>query len=65
MIEIVNAVGGAEFTMSDAEAKVANGYIFDMCNIKHLNYDKHKITFSGTGEYTEMQAVGYARIPYV
>lgn len=65
MIEIVDAVGGVELTMSDAEVKVANGYIYDMCNINNLNYDRHKITSSGTREYTGMQAVGYARIRYV
>lgn len=65
MIEIVDAVGGVELDMSDEEVRVANGYIYDMCNINNLNYDKYKITSSGTHEYNGMQAVGFARIRYV
>lgn len=65
MIQIVDAVGGVDLNISDAEAKVANNYITEMCNL--LGKDSSSELFSGGGNLhcDGVQTVAYGRIRYV
>ncbi len=65
MITIIDKLGGIELTMSNAEAKVANNYIIEMCEMKNLDPEKYKLSKGGTRKYNGIQAVAYARIRYV
>jgi LCP family protein required for cell wall assembly len=65
MIEIIDALGGIDLEMTDAEVNVANGYMLDMCNT--LGLDGYDYVLPGGGIYhcNGVQAVAYARNRYV
>ena len=65
MSGIVDIVGGVDIDVSEAEAKVANSYITEMCKLQEKNYDDYAITGSGMMHLNGMQAVAYSRIRYV
>lgn len=65
MIQIIDAVGGVELSLSSEEVRVANGYITDMCNLQKKDPEKNLIPKEGTRNCSGMQAVAYARIRYV
>ncbi len=65
MIDIVDAIGGVELTLSDAEVKVANGYIQEMCNLRKTDVNAHLLSSGGTYVCDGYQAVAYGRIRYV
>ena len=65
MMDIVDALGGVELEMTEAEVNIANMYITDMCNTLNMNVDEHLISGSGTIYCTGIQAVGYARNRFV
>lgn len=65
MIEIVDAVGGVELTLSDAEASCANGCIESLCSEQGLLSDGYLFPAGGTYLCDGMRAVGYARVRYV
>lgn len=65
MIDIVDLVGGVTIDISEAEVRVANDYITDMCNLEGIDPSPHLIQGSGELLLDGYQAVGYARIRYV
>lgn len=65
MIDIVNTIGSITIEMSDAEVKVANGYITDMCNQMDLDASDYLIPGGGEILCDGIQALGYSRIRYV
>ncbi|MDD3796535.1 MAG: LCP family protein [Lachnospiraceae bacterium] len=65
MIEIVDALGGVDLTMTDAEVTVANGYMMDMCNTLGLYGDDYVLPGGGSYHCNGVQAVAYARNRYV
>lgn len=65
MIEIVDAVGGVELTLSDAEASCANNYVNSMCSAQGLSPDSYLFPSGGTYVCNGMRAVSYARVRYV
>ncbi len=65
MIEIVDALGGVDLEMTDAEVEVANGYMLDMCNTLGLNGYDYVLPGGGTYHCNGVQAVAYARNRYV
>lgn len=65
MVQIVDAVGGIDLTISDDEAKVANSYIQEMCNLLHKDYASEQISKGGDLHCDGIQAVAYGRIRYV
>lgn len=62
MIDIVDAVGKIEITLSDAEAKSANNSIREMCEERKVSADKHLFKKGGTYQCDGIQTVAYARI---
>lgn len=65
MIEIVDALGGIDLEMTDAEVEVANGYMLDMCNTLGLNGYDYILPGGGVYHCNGVQAVAYARNRYV
>lgn len=65
MIEIVDALGGIDLEMTDAEVEVANGYMLDMCNTLGLNGYDYVLPGGGVYHCNGVQAVAYARNRYV
>ncbi len=65
MIDIVDAIGGVELTLSDDEVKVGNGYVKEMCDLNHEDYLQHTFPKGGTYICDGYQAVAYGRIRYV
>lgn len=65
MIEIVDALGGVDLEMTDAEVNVANGYMLDMCNTLGLNGYDYILPGGGVYHCNGVQAVAYARNRYV
>lgn len=65
MIKIIDEAGGVELTLSAEEVRVANGYIYDMCNQMNRNADDYLFKGEGTRKCSGIQAVAYARIRYV
>lgn len=65
MIDIVDLVGGVTIDISDAEVKVANSYIGEMCRLQEEDPEKHYIGAGGKQLLDGYQAVAYARIRYV
>ena len=62
MIDIIDALGGIELDISDAEADSANGSIREMAALRGEDPESHY--FSGGGTYTcdGLRTVAYARI---
>lgn len=65
MIEIIDALGGIDLEMTDAEVNVANGYMMDMCDTLGLNGSDYILPGGGIYHCNGVQAVGYARNRYV
>lgn len=65
MIDIVDLVGGVTIDISDAEVKVANNYVTEMCKLRNEDPAKHYINKGGEQLLDGYQAVAYARIRYV
>lgn len=65
MIDIVDAVGGVELTLSSEEVRVANNYIKEMCRLRGEEPTNHYYISEGTHNCSGIQAVAYARIRYV
>lgn len=61
--KIVDAVGGVDINISDAEVKVLNGYISEVANIEKIT--PSYLIHSGMQHLNGIQALGYARIRYV
>ena len=65
MANIIDAVGGVEITVSDAEAEMANGLITDMCGLAGVDPGPHLYSGAGTWNADGWMAVGYARIRHI
>ncbi|MGN0314746.1 MAG: LCP family protein [Fusicatenibacter sp.] len=65
MIDIVDLVGGVDIEISAEEARVANGYIDEMCGLRNVSSSGHHFSGSGMCHMDGYQAVAYARIRYV
>ncbi|MDD7738699.1 MAG: LCP family protein [Fusicatenibacter sp.] len=65
MIDIVDLVGGVDVEISEEEARVANGYIDEMCRLRNVDSSGHHYSGSGLCHMDGYQAVAYARIRYV
>lgn len=66
MVEIVDALGGIDLEMTDAEVEVMNGYILDMCDrVLHLNGYDYLLPGGGVFHVNGVQAVAYARNRFV
>lgn len=65
MIQIIDALGGIDLEMTDAEVEVANGYMLDMCNTLGLNGYDYVLPGGGVYHCNGVQAVAYARNRYV
>lgn len=64
-VDVVDAAGGLELTISDAEREVANRYIYEINRIRGVDGNSNMITSSGYQHVNGTQALGYARIRYV
>ncbi len=64
MIEIIDAIGGVDLTISADEARVANNYIREMCNGVGVDPKEYYVS-EGSLHLNGMQAVAYMRIRYV
>lgn len=62
MAKIIDAVGGIELTMSEAEVNSANGMVQMMCQEQNEDASAHMIAGPGTFHCDGYQAVAYARI---
>ena len=65
MIEIIDALGGIDLEMTDAEVQVANGYMVDMCNTLGLDPGNYVLPGGGVWHVGGVQAVAYARNRFV
>ena len=65
MIQIIDALGGIDLEMTDAEVEVANGYMLDMCNTLGLNGYDYVLPGGGVYHCNGVQAVAYARNRFV
>ena len=65
MIQIIDALGGIDLEMTDAEVEVANGYMLDMCNTLGLNGYDYVLPGGGVYHCNGVQALAYARNRYV
>lgn len=65
LITIVDAVGGVELTISDAEAEQVNGGVTYLCNLQGIDPTEYYLPCGGTYLCNGMQAVNYARIRFV
>ncbi len=66
MVEIIDALGGIDLEMTDAEVEVMNGYIMDMCDrVLHLNGEDYLLPGGGVHHVNGVQAVAYARNRFV
>jgi LCP family protein required for cell wall assembly len=61
--KIVDAVGGVDINVSDAEVKVLNGYISEVAKLEKVT--PPYLTHGGMQHLNGIQALGYARIRYV
>lgn len=64
-MDVVDAVGGVEMTVSDAEIKVLNYYVEEINELEGLPKNDGKLNKGGTYVLTGKQALGYSRIRYV
>lgn len=65
LIEIVDAVGGVELTISDEEAEQVNGGVYYLCTLQGVDPEPYYLPCGGTYLCNGMQAVNYARIRFV
>ncbi|MGN0435346.1 MAG: LCP family protein [Wujia sp.] len=64
-MNVVDAVGGVEITVSDAEVRVLNSYVEEINELEGLPKNDGKLDKGGTYVLTGKQALGYSRIRYV
>lgn len=64
-MEIVDAVGGVEITVSDAEVKVMNEYIRELNKLQGNPKEQDTLSCGGTYNLNGIQALGYTRVRYV
>ncbi|MCR5742944.1 MAG: LCP family protein [Lachnospiraceae bacterium] len=64
MIDIIDAIGGVDLTISADEARVANNYINEICNGVGLTPSDYYVS-EGSQHMNGVQAVAYCRIRYV
>ena len=64
-MDAVDAVGGVEITVSDAEVRVLNNYVTELNRLEGLPEDTDKLPCGGTYVLNGKQALGYSRIRYV
>ena len=66
LIDIIDVLGGVSLEVSAAEAKVANGYILDMCNLMGIDgYANQLPEEGGFLRCNGVQAVAFSRNRYV
>jgi LCP family protein required for cell wall assembly len=64
-ITVVDAVGGVEIEVSDAEVKVMNSYLEEINTLEGDSKNDSKLSGGGTYTLNGKQALAYARIRYV
>lgn len=64
-MEVIDAVGGVEITVSDDEVRVLNNYVTELNRLLGKDLDDGKLASGGTYNLTGKQALGYCRIRYV
>lgn len=64
-MDVVDAVGGVEISVSDAEVRVLNSYVEEINELEGLPKNDGKLDKGGTYVLTGKQALGYSRIRYV
>lgn len=64
-MEVIDAVGGVEITVSDDEVRVLNNYVTELNKLLGKDLDDGKLASGGTYNLTGKQALGYCRIRYV
>ena len=65
MAEVIDALGGVDLTLTDAEAEAANGLITEICDIVGVDPQSEYFRDGGDLHCDGIQAVGYGRIRYV
>lgn len=65
MIDIIDLLGGIEIDITDAEIRVANMYIEELCAAEGVSASANYIKNSGLQTMNGYQAVAYTRIRYV
>ena len=64
-MDAVDAVGGVEITVSDAEVRVLNNYVKELNRLEGLPDSTDMLPCGGTYHMNGKQALGYSRIRYV
>lgn len=64
-MEVIDAVGGVEITVSDAEVKVMNSYIRELNDLQGNPKEQDTLDCGGTYNLNGIQALGYSRVRYV
>ena len=64
-MEVIDAVGGVEITVSDAEVEVLNFYVRELNGLLGLDTNDGTLSQGGTYNLSGKQALGYCRIRYV
>lgn len=64
-MEVIDAVGGVEITVSDDEVRVLNNYVTELNGLLGKDPDDGKLASGGTYNLNGKQALGYCRIRYV
>lgn len=65
MAEVIDALGGVDLSITDAEVKVANDYIKELCSITGTDPQSEYLQGGGDLHCDGIQAVAYGRIRYV
>lgn len=65
MVSIIDAAGGVDIDVTEAEIKYLNSYSKSMCDAAGVDYTQHQVTSAGRQNLDGYEAVGYARIRYV
>ena len=65
MADVIDALGGVDLTITDAEAKVANDYITELCSITGADPQSEYLQGGGDLHCDGIQAVAFGRIRYV
>ena len=65
MADVIDALGGVDLTITDAEVKVANDYITELCSITGADPQSEYLQGGGDLHCDGIQAVAFGRIRYV
>ena len=65
MADVIDALGGVDLTITDAEVKVANEYITELCSITGADPQSEYLQGGGDLHCDGIQAVAFGRIRYV